>query len=96
MLHHWTPNLLAFIEEVLHGKLHFLCFVSEIGALCPSKLLKLVKSPISGVKTDLPVKSLPKKVLSFKITRKVHARTPKNLRAQVCGPVYTHAPYLLK
>ena len=88
--------MLAFIEEVLHGKLHFLCFVSEIGALCPSKLLKLVKSPTSGVKTDVPVKSLPKKVLSLKITRKVHACAPKNLRVQVCAAVYMQAPYLLK
>ena len=44
------------------------------------KLLKLVRSPIFGVKNDVTVKSLPKKVLSFKTTRKVHARAPKNLR----------------
>ena len=44
------------------------------------KLLKLVRPPIFGVKNDVTVKSLPKKVLSFKTTRKVHARAPKNLR----------------
>ena len=44
------------------------------------KLLKLVRSPIFGVKNDVTVKSLPKKVLSFKTARKVHARAPKNLR----------------
>ena len=53
------------------------------------KLLKLVRSPISGVKNDVTVKSLPKKVMSFKTTRKVHARAPKNL------PSCLHASTLL-
>ena len=100
----WTPNLVIFTEEVLSGKLHFLCCVScclnlrNWRTLCieVTKVLKLLRSPISGVKTDVPVKSLPKKVLSFKITRKAHARAPNDLPAQVCTAVYTQASYLLK